>query len=323
MVTVLSAGAFVEMVVVAYAILRAPTIPFGQAPVLPINELELNGTTGLPSRQMASSTVWMDYNAGDSLDPTGGTMATRPSAQRAFTLLELLVVVAVITLLLALLLPALSLAHASGQSVVCASDLTQLSHGSFAYSEDFDDRLPHYSQGKTRTQNRGDQEWWVTQVARGIDQFEPGIYRCPSDTTPINTLEVYLHNGIPYFTDGEKVDYPINPFTLYVSYRGFCALVEYAPPGDRFHGRRRTSLSRPDKAMEMVEGSGGSAQECATYGELSGLAGKDPRKKFSVYESWERHIGATNVLFMDGHVAMHWPPEIGNLAIEYGIKRNY
>ena len=60
-------------------------------------------------------------------------MSTRPHARYGFTLLELLVVVAVIGLLRALLMPALSAANEAGRATVCATNLNQLFHGSFAY----------------------------------------------------------------------------------------------------------------------------------------------------------------------------------------------
>ena len=60
----------------------------------------------------------------------------------AFTLVELLVVVAVLAVLIALLLPAMSSARTSANATVCASNLRQLSIGLTAYLADWDQRLP-------------------------------------------------------------------------------------------------------------------------------------------------------------------------------------
>ena len=56
------------------------------------------------------------------------------SAKRAFTLVELLVVIGVIAVLVAILLPALSSARASAKSVACLSNLRQLATAAHAYA---------------------------------------------------------------------------------------------------------------------------------------------------------------------------------------------
>ena len=61
---------------------------------------------------------------------------------RAFTLVELLVVVAVIALLMGLLLPALSAAREAGKSTACGSNLKQLGAGLAMYWGDYRDELP-------------------------------------------------------------------------------------------------------------------------------------------------------------------------------------
>ncbi|MEE8306882.1 MAG: prepilin-type N-terminal cleavage/methylation domain-containing protein, partial [Gammaproteobacteria bacterium] len=60
----------------------------------------------------------------------------------AFTLIELLIVIAVLTLLLAILLPALSLARAKAREIACLSNLKQLQTCAKLYSMDYDGFLP-------------------------------------------------------------------------------------------------------------------------------------------------------------------------------------
>ena len=251
-------------------------------------------------------------------------MPARPYAKHAFTLLELLLVVAVIGLLLAILMPALSAASEAGRSVVCETNLNQLFHGSFSYSQANDDRLPYYAGRDVGP--RQELQWWVTQIARGMDQFEPKIYRCPADTTPQTHIRIYVHNGTVYMADGlNEVDHPINPFTLTVTYRGSCEHIESFADG--FQSRKATSWAHPDKAMELVEGIAMAMdKECVRLDMLRAMSGSaDPRvpdinrvrpvrERYTHYESWMRHFGTTNVLFMDGHVAMHTPGQIGKLA---------
>jgi prepilin-type N-terminal cleavage/methylation domain-containing protein/prepilin-type processing-associated H-X9-DG protein len=65
-----------------------------------------------------------------------------PTRQRAFTLIEVLVVVAIIALLVAILLPSLAKARRQAKQVVCASNLHQAGVGLIAYGMQNKDRLP-------------------------------------------------------------------------------------------------------------------------------------------------------------------------------------
>ena len=64
--------------------------------------------------------------------------------RRAFTLVELLVVVAVIALLVSLLVPAIAGARRAGQSTACLSNLRQLALAQSAYALSHDGRLVNY-----------------------------------------------------------------------------------------------------------------------------------------------------------------------------------
>lgn len=63
----------------------------------------------------------------------------RTRGRAAFTLIELLVVISIISLLISLLLPALSGARRSGQRVACLGALRPLAQGSAAYGTDNED----------------------------------------------------------------------------------------------------------------------------------------------------------------------------------------
>lgn len=65
--------------------------------------------------------------------------------QRAFTLIEVLVVIAIIALLIGILLPSLNAARHAGRHSICLSNLGQLARASATYAVDFQDRIPTYT----------------------------------------------------------------------------------------------------------------------------------------------------------------------------------
>ena len=250
-------------------------------------------------------------------------MPTRLNTKCGFTLLELLVVVSVIAMLLAILLPALTAANESGRGSVCSTQLIQMFHGGFAYTEDNNNRVPYFAWMEGRPEG---QEWWATQIARGMDQFEPGIYHCLSDPTPQTHIQVYLHNGMAYMADRNPTQ-STRVMTLKLTYRGSCDMVEevaseFDPTEIAYRSRKITLWDRPDKVIELAEGIAyQNDRECFRFsmmGTMADGAGSGPRRplreRHQHFESWERHFGTSNVLFLDGHVASMTPVGLGTLA---------
>lgn len=66
--------------------------------------------------------------------------------RRAFTLIEVLVVISIIALLIAILLPALLRGRTSAQDVQCISNVRSLIQGEFSYALEHDNLLPHYQE---------------------------------------------------------------------------------------------------------------------------------------------------------------------------------
>ena len=68
-------------------------------------------------------------------------------SRKAFTLVELLVVVAIISLLLAVILPSLRKVRRQAQLLVCSTNLHNVSLAVHAYAHDFDDTIPFGPEG--------------------------------------------------------------------------------------------------------------------------------------------------------------------------------
>ena len=123
--------------------------------------------------------------------------AAAPWRGDGFTLLELLVVIAVIAILASLLLPVLARAKSRAQGVFCVNNTRQLAVGWLLYADDNDGRLPYNLVGSVARTNLN----WVY----GILDWDPNnsdntntatltdsalgsyvgkvttVYRCPSD----------------------------------------------------------------------------------------------------------------------------------------------
>src|SRR5439155_19470225 len=97
----------------------------------------------------------------------------------AFTLVEVLVGLAIIAILAALLLPALSSAKAKGKQIGCANNLKQLGLGFQVYAADNDGRLP---------QN--------TPLSQGNDSWVAGNMKAAEDAT--NQVFIRQSRLFPY-----------------------------------------------------------------------------------------------------------------------------
>ena len=166
--------------------------------------------------------------------------------RRAFTLIELLVVIAIISLLLAIVAPGLRKAKESAKSVVCRSNLRQMSVGFSTYAMENDDRM--FSFGY-------DEDYWFRKIAPylGDKDFQGnptldgsgvmGIGICPS--TKIQTeKEDGTYNTTWRFNTGNSEyivgSYGVNAWVLDDVYEGKKNYYYV----DMWHGNRGDAESR-------------------------------------------------------------------------------
>jgi prepilin-type processing-associated H-X9-DG protein/prepilin-type N-terminal cleavage/methylation domain-containing protein len=241
----------------------------------------------------------------------GGRMRARhrelPDDSAAFTLTELLVVIAVIAILAALLLPSLSKAKERALAASCSSNLRQLQICWHLYSLDNEDVLVPNDfvyvvdvGGNDPGQLGDDGQTWCRSIAPldtnairaatsalFIYNTSPAIYRCPADRSTVLGFPSLLRNR-----------------SYNLSNSANCAQAD---------GFRKGAQIRSPESLFVFIDTHENAIWDATFGVIPI---EDPLRDYWLDIPADRHGRGANVTFADGHVErFRWKTSKGDLNV--------
>lgn len=242
-----------------------------------------------------------------------------------FTLVELLVVLAVITILAALLLPALAGAHAKARAITCLNNVRQLGLASQIYTDEFSERLPYnlgeaeiraaVAQNQFLNWNSSIMDWEVVNpdntntalvTLGGVGPYtarNPKIYKCPNDNYISDiqaaagwsarvrsiSMNAMIGDAGQFSKSGANINNP--------NYRQFFKITQVPQPA-------RIFVFIEEHPNSMDDGYFINNPEQLTWTNLPAA----------------HHNGAVNISFADGHVEMHkWLDSGTKLPVRPGV----
>lgn len=199
------------------------------------------------------------------------------ATQRAFTLIEVLVVIAVIAILAAILFPVFAKAREKARQTACLSNLRQLGMAIHQYIQDYDETVPNSTDGPPGSGRQGGWLYFssfpANRTAQAFDVRQGSLYP-------------YVKNSQIYIcpSDGEGRSsgnsYAINSCLLHPSVNGFEI------------GRSLAEFDAPASWMLLGEESGAEPDVNST---------DDGYFLYPINVFSTRHTGGTCIVFLDSH----------------------
>jgi prepilin-type N-terminal cleavage/methylation domain-containing protein/prepilin-type processing-associated H-X9-DG protein len=206
----------------------------------------------------------------------------RPERRQAFTLIELFLVVAVIAILAALFLPALSKARRNAQMADCGANLGRIGAGMALFAGEHAETYPesggdvHWNATDVRTGKPG----WMQQMVHYLGTTN--TFNCPGNAELPRAFE----GPFNYF-NGSHAAYMAEGRLAAVKTMAIRYPACFVLSGD-------TAGTATNSAGLQFDPLDADKNDC-TQNCIGGAA--DP----SITEFWQIHAGGQNVLFADGH----------------------
>ncbi len=246
--------------------------------------------------------------------------------KRAFTLVELLVVIGIIVILVAILLPILMRAKRQAQKVVCQANLRSIGQGLMFYVDDY-----HYYPGGWKNYATAPTAIWPTLIRKSL-RGSRKVFYCPARSTefmwtnppsagprlpapsafipfgyepnepvvisstdgrPGWTLFSYAYN----FAGAGGIRNVSNSTPPVLNCRGLGWLLEDSGSVDAIHFIKATRVKKPAEMIAIADSNGEFGNFLMTAAEWqTGMPDGSGRTPGYI------HQGGANVLFCDGHV---------------------
>lgn len=214
----------------------------------------------------------------------------RFSADSAFTLIEVLVVVAIIGLLAAILIPSLARSRESARAVVCKTNLKEWGNAMLMYVNDNRGTLPFEDRPNPENDVNGDKVWDETGWVCWFDSMDRYFGSKKADE------KVKICPTVTWNHPNREESYKMNSKLAETNIAGDPDKQKY----ERAY-RKLGTLHRPSSTVILFDGDVGGGTPTAPTLSFKGRWRASKGRDDVNY----RHLKSTNILFADWHV-MHY-----------------